>query len=94
FARGDLIYRSSFYAQVHNLAETGDSTKVNFAAGLRNNKYTIRFWVQNAFQDDTPRGILRYVDFSAPLINGQRPRAFAITPPERRQFGLTLSGSF
>ena len=94
FARGDLIYRSSFYAQVHNLAETGDSTKVNFAAGLRNNKYTIRFWVQNAFQDDTPRGILRYVDFSAPLSNGQRPRAFAITPPERRQFGLTLSGSF
>ncbi len=94
FARGDVIYRSSFFAQLHNLAETGDSTKVNFAAGFRNDNLIIRFWVKNAFQDDTPRGILRYVDFSAPSLNGLSQRAFAITPPERRQFGLTLSGSF
>lgn len=94
FARGDLIYRSTMFAQIHNLAETGDSTKANFALGFRNDNLTIRFWVKNAFQDDTPRGILRYVDFSAPSANGQTQRAFAITPPERRQFGLTLSGSF
>jgi len=94
FARGDVIYRSSFFAQVHNLAETGDATKVNFAAGFRNDNLTIRFWVQNAFDDDTPRGVLRYVDFSAPPLNGLQPRAFAISPPERRQFGLTVSGSF
>lgn len=94
FARGDLIYRSSFFAQIHNLAETGNSTKVNFAAGIKSGNITIRAWVKNAFQDDTPRGILRYVDFSAPQANGQRQRAFAVTPPERRQFGLTVSGSF
>lgn len=94
FARGDVIYRSSFFAQIHNLAETGDSTKANFSIGARNENITVRLWVKNAFQDDTPRGILRYVDFAAPQINGQRPRAFAITPPERRQFGLTVSGSF
>lgn len=94
FARGDLIYRSSFFAQIHNLAETGDSTKANFSIGARNDNLTIRLWVKNAFQDDTPRGILRYVDFSAPVLNGQRQRAFAITPPEKRQFGVTLSGKF
>lgn len=94
FARGDLIYRSSFFAQVHNLAETGDATKVNFAVGARNENITVRLWVKNAFQDDTPRGILRYVDFSVPRANGERQRAFAITPPERRQFGLTVAGSF
>ncbi|GAA0486229.1 TonB-dependent receptor [Parasphingorhabdus litoris] len=94
FARGDVIYRSSFFAQIHNLAETGDSTKVNFSAGVRKDNLTLRFWVKNAFQDETPRGILRYVDFSAPTLNGVRQRAFAITPPERRQFGVTLSGSF
>lgn len=94
FARGDLIYRSSFFAQIHNLAETGDSTKANFSAGFRKDNLTVRLWVKNAFQDDTPRGILRYVDFAAPELNGVRQRAFAITPPERRQFGLTLSGSF
>lgn len=94
FARGDVIYRSSLYAQLHNLAETGDATKVNFAAGLRKDKLTIRVWVKNAFQNDTPRGVLRYVDFAAPTLNGLSRRAFAVTPPERRQFGLTLSGSF
>ncbi len=94
FARGDLIYRSSFFAQIHNLAETGDSTKVNFAAGVQNGDVTVRLWVKNAFQDETPRGILRYLDFSAPRINGERPRAFAITPPERRQFGITVAGTF
>src|SRR5690606_23346566 len=94
FARGDVIYRSSFYAQLHNLAETGDSTKVNFTAGVRKDNLSLRFWVKNAFNDDTPRGILRYVDFSAAPVNGQSPRAFAITPPEKRQFGVTLSGKF
>ena len=94
FARGDVIYRSSFYAQLHNLAETGDSTKVNFSAGVRKDNLSLRFWVKNAFNDDTPRGILRYVDFSAAPVNGQSPRAFAITPPEKRQFGVTLSGKF
>jgi len=94
FARGDVIFRSSFYAQIHNLAETGDATKVNFSVGARSDNLTIRAWVKNAFQDKTPRGILRYVDFSAGRVNGARPRAFGITPPDRRQFGLTVSGSF
>lgn len=94
FARGDVIFRSSFYAQIHNLAETGDATKVNFMAGFRKDNLSLRFWVKNAFQDKTPRGILRYVDFPAPTLNGQTQRAFAITPPEKRQFGLTLGAKF
>ena len=94
FARADVIYRSSFYANIHNLAETGDATKVNFSLGMRDDSLSIRFWVKNAFQDETPRGILRYVDFQAPRLNGESPRAFAITPPDKRQFGVTLSGKF
>ncbi|MEW4467816.1 TonB-dependent receptor [Parasphingorhabdus sp. JC815] len=94
FARGDVIFRSSLYAQIHNLAETGDSTKANFMAGFRKDDLSIRFWVKNAFQDKTPRGILRYVDFPAPRLNGELQRAFAITPPDKRQFGVTLSGKF
>lgn len=94
FARGDLIYRSSFFAQIHNLAETGDTTRANFSVGVKSEGLTIRAWVTNAFQDDTPQGILRYVDFAAPRLNGERQRAFGITPPKRRQFGLTVSGRY
>ena len=94
FGRGDLIYRSSQYAQIHNLAETGAATKVNLTAGIRSDNLSIRLWVKNLFKDDTPRGILRYVDFAAPRLNGLSPRGFAITPAEERQFGVTLSGNF
>lgn len=94
FFRTDLTYRSSFYAQVHNLIETGDATRVNFSGGLKKNGISLRFWLKNAFNNDTPNGILRYVDFQAPDINGFSPRAFAITPSEKRQVGMTLTADF
>ena len=94
FLRTDLTYRSSFYAQVHNLIETGDATRVNFTGGFRKDGVTLRFWLRNAFNNDTPNGILRYVDFQAPDINGFSPRAFAITPSEKRQVGVTLTAQF
>ena len=95
FFRTDFTYRSSFYAQVHNLIETGDSARVNFSGGLRKDGVTLRFWLRNAFNDETPNGILRYVDFQAPRTDaGSRPRAFAITPSEKRQVGVTLTAQF
>ncbi|MGQ5701930.1 TonB-dependent receptor [Sandaracinobacteroides sp. A072] len=94
FARGDVVYRSSFFAQIHNLAETGDATRVNLAAGLRKDNLSLRFWVKNLFDNDTPNAILRYVDFAAPSLNGLSQRGFAVTPAMPRQFGVTLSGSF
>ncbi|CAM3815972.1 TonB-dependent receptor [Litorimonas haliclonae] len=94
FARGDFIYRSSFFAQVHNLAESGDSSRFNFSTGVKNDNYTIRLWVKNAFQNEDVAGIIRYVDFAAPELNGDRQRAFGITPGSRRQFGATVSANF
>lgn len=94
FARADFIYRSPFFAQIHNLADSGDSARFNFATGVKNDNYTLRLWVKNAFQNEDVVGILRYVDFAAPQLNGQSQRAFGVTPGSRRQFGATVSANF
>lgn len=94
FARADFLYRSSFFAQVHNFAESGDSNKVNLNLGIENDTFRIQLWAKNVLDDDSVQGILRYVDFAAPRLNGDRQRAFAITPSSRKQFGVTVSANF
>lgn len=96
FAGADLIYRSSFFDQVYNLAESGDSIRVNAQIGVEaRNGLRIALWGRNLFNNDTPVGILRYLDFLAPRApTGDRARAFAITPPRKPEFGLTASYDF
>ncbi|MGB6228748.1 MAG: TonB-dependent receptor [Litorimonas sp.] len=90
----DLIYRSSFYAQVHNLIETGDSTLVNLRLGVDFDAFTLQFWGKNVFDEDSAAGILRYVDFNAPRAPADRPRGFGITPQNPQQFGVTALFNF
>lgn len=94
FARADYLYRSSFFAQVHNLAESGDSNKINLNLGIENDTFKVQLWAKNVLDDDSVQGILRYVDFAAPELNGATQRAFAVTPSSRRQFGATVSANF
>jgi outer membrane receptor protein involved in Fe transport len=98
FAGADLIYRSSFYAQVHNLAETGDSAKLNLQLGVRDdNGLRIALWGRNVLDDDTPIGILRYVDLGTGVArapSGDSARAFAITPARKPEFGVTVTKAF
>lgn len=96
FSGADVIYRSSYYAQVLNLAESGDSTKVNLQVGVHdNNGLRITLYGKNMLGDDTPIGILRYIDVPAPRTpTGDYARAFAITPARKAEYGLTVSKSF
>ncbi len=96
FAGADLIYRSSFYAQIHNLAETGDSTKVNLQAGLESGNFRLSVWGKNVTDDQTALGILRYVDFDSPTnaTTGQRVRGFGVTPSPKPTYGVTASVRF
>ncbi|WP_380875779.1 TonB-dependent receptor [Sphingomonas sp. DBB INV C78] len=96
FSGADVIYRSSYYAQVLNLAESGDSTKLNLQVGVHDdNGLRITVYGKNVLGDETPLGILRYLDFPAPRTpTGDYARAFAITPARKAEFGLTVSKSF
>lgn len=90
----DVVYRSSFYAQVHNLIETGDATLVNLRLGVDFDRFTLQFWGKNVFDEQTAAGILRYVDFNAPRAPVDRPRAFGITPQNPSQWGITAMVNF
>ncbi|WOK37923.1 TonB-dependent receptor [Sphingomonas sp. C3-2] len=96
FSGADVIYRSSYFAQVLNLAESGSSTKLNLQAGIHDdNGLRIAVYGKNVLGDETPVGILRYLDVPAPRApSGDYARAFGITPARKPEFGLTVSKSF
>lgn len=107
YVSGDANYESSRYAQVDNLLETGDSTLVNLRGGLSiGDNWEVTLFVRNATDDDTPEDILRYVNpalfiavpnvLPAPAapITLVNPRDFVITPPRKRQYGLTVNYRF
>ncbi len=65
FAGANVTYESSRYAQVHNLAETGDTTRVGVQLGIRGDHWEAVLWGKNIFDDDTAQDILRYIDTRA-----------------------------
>ncbi|MCF8474148.1 MAG: TonB-dependent receptor [Emcibacter sp.] len=90
FLQGDLNYKSSRFVQVHNLAVIGDVTKVNIRSGVEWQDVRVSAFVENLFQNDTPADVTRYFDASSPFM----PRAFLITLPKGRVFGLDINYSF
>lgn len=105
FSSGDVSHESSRFAQIHNLAETGSSTRADFRIGLRpGDNWTVMAWVRNAFDNDTPEDILRYIDparfISVPNVPGlpgrqvTNVRDFALTAPEPRTWGITVTYAF
>ena len=96
FSGADLIYRSSYFAQTLNLASSGNSTKLNLQLGV-SDEHGLRITVygRNVLGDETPVGILRYLDFPAARTpTGDYARAFGITPARKPEYGLTVSKSF
>ncbi len=101
FAGADAFYEGSRYSQIHNLAETGDSTVANFRIGVRpTDRITVTAFVRNAFDEDAPEDVLRYINpaqfISVPQVPGfpgrqvTNVRDFAITAQSPRMWGLQL----
>lgn len=90
FLRGDLNYRSSRFVQVHNLAIIGATTKVNMQTGINWQDIRLTFFVRNLFNDDTPADVTRFFDASTFRME----RAFLITLPRTREWGLRVEYNF
>lgn len=88
FARGDVMYESSRYAQVHNFAETGSMERVNLRIGAYNDRWEITAWVRNLTDDDSATDITRFLDFFT------FQRGFVISYPEKRLAGITANLRF
>ncbi|MFN2098487.1 TonB-dependent receptor [Altererythrobacter sp. MF3-039] len=105
FLRNDLAYESNRYAQVHNLARTGDSYNWNIRAGVEFGNLTVTGFVDNVLEDKTPLVITRLFDFNRGMLVPSpgrttfgRPdsrftffRDFIVGAPRKRQFGLTVN---
>lgn len=99
--RTDYSYESSRFAQVHNLAETGASNIVNMRLGFERDAWNATLWVNNLTDDATAVDIMRTVNPAGFLFVPAQPpllgpavtfeRDFAVTLPDRRMYGVTLS---
>lgn len=112
--RADGAYNSKRYAQIYNLAHTGDQYLVNLRAGIEAGRWSFALFVNNVTNDRTPGTVIRWIDQlnlnvpqyvnanpaqnNAPLPSGAlstpTERAFQMSLPAKRQFGLTASFTF
>jgi outer membrane receptor protein involved in Fe transport len=79
---------SSTFAQVHNLAATGDSVVSDARLGVQNKNFRVQFYVRNLFDEDSVQQLIRYADANRDLrrnfIAGQRPpRRFGVIAEAR-----------
>ncbi len=93
FLRADLNYNSKRYAQVYNLAHTGNREVVNLRGGIRGGNFDIEVWVDNLFDNEDSTALIRYVQTNNLTFNPFN-RAIGITLPEKRRVGVTARYRF
>jgi outer membrane receptor protein involved in Fe transport len=90
FWRTDVLYESTRYDQIHNLAETGDSTKVNMRLGVETGGLQVALFAKNLFNDRTANSVTRFLEPDRLFAR----RAFGVALPRGRQIGLTATYDF
>ena len=90
FVSGDLTYESTRYAQVHNFAETGDTTKVNLRLGLDGERWSAWLWGRNLFENRSANSVIRLIDLDTFFVR----RAFTAHLPRGRQLGVSMDYRF
>ncbi len=83
FAGINAYLLSSSFAQVHNLAETGDSIVSDVRLGAQNGNFRVQFFVRNLFDETAVSQLIRYADANRDL---RRNFTAGLRPP--RRFGV------
>lgn len=89
FAGINAYLLSSSFAQVHNLAETGDSVVSDFRIGAQNDNFRLQFFVRNLFDETAVNQLIRYADANRDL---RRNFIAGLRPP--RRFGVIAEVRF
>lgn len=89
FVGANLSYEDSKFAQVHNLAETGDTTLINARVGFNTQDYSVTLWGKNLGGEDSTPLVLRYAD-----ADGSFRRSFVGTQRRDSYFGITAAYNF
>jgi iron complex outermembrane receptor protein len=88
-ARTDIVHQSRSYVRADNLQSFAPKTVVDLRLGVKSDRYSLQFFVNNLFDNDTPVAAVRFFDsvnFSlpAPLVQGV----------DRRQIGVSIGAGF
>ncbi len=104
FISTDVTFESSKFVQVHNLAETGDSTSVGARAGFEKDRWVLSVYGQNILDDDTIAIATRWLQTpyftiispnAAPAgASNGAPRAYFGSLRRGAQFGAELKVRF
>ncbi|MEO1034105.1 MAG: TonB-dependent receptor [Pseudomonadota bacterium] len=89
FVGGNVSFESSKFAQVHNQAETGETTLVNARFGFQNEQFAINFWGRNLTGEDSTPLVLRYADGAESFR-----RSFVGTLRRDTYYGVTATVRF
>ncbi|MFN2288778.1 MAG: TonB-dependent receptor [Chromatocurvus sp.] len=82
FVQADARYRSTQYATIGELAETGDRTVVDLRVGVTTRHWDVTAAITNLFDDDTPLSV-------SPFVNPQTfARNFIVYVPPQRLWNL------
>lgn len=60
--RADGAFNSKRYAQIYNLAHTGNQYLANLRAGIQNERWSLTLFVNNLTNDRTPGTVIRWID--------------------------------
>ncbi|MEM7779405.1 MAG: TonB-dependent receptor [Pseudomonadota bacterium] len=87
FTGANVSLTSSSFAQVANLAETGDSIVVDARLGVQNDNFRIQAYVDNLTDETSVQQLIRYADpsFRRNFIGGLRPG---------RRFGVIVTANY
>lgn len=89
FAGINAYLLSSSFAQVHNLAKTGDSVISDVRLGAQNDNFRIQLYVRNLFDETAVNQLIRYADANRDL---RRSFIAGLRPP--RRFGVIAEVRF
>ena len=89
FAGVNYAYESSKFAQVHNLAKTGDTGIVNARFGIETDRYSVILFGRNIFDEDSTPLVLRYADAADSF-----KRSFVGTLRREKHWGLNFNARF
>ena len=90
--RGDLLYTGANYMDDVNYLRLPSMSILNLSLVLRNENWTIRTFLNNATDDDTPSIVETSADYAV-AVNGSVD-GFRITPRAPREVGVSLTYGF
>jgi len=96
YIRGDAFHQGRAYVDEGNLAWLSPYTVANLRAGVSMGQWMAEFFIDNMLDEEAWQTGARWTDFSRPtqFASLTRTQGIAVSPLDRREFGLRLEYRF